>query len=447
VVEAIVLEGDAAAGTGALFQSFDRPNVSEEGHVLFGGDTNAPTTSDEVLYVGTVLVAQEGSPAPGVTGGAFGPLETFETAHQVSMWGDVAFIATITGVPTESDRAVYGGAILAAREGQEAAGIAGRHFADFGFAAVLDDGTVCFLADLDGATANDSVIIEGGAIRYREGDLVPGLTGVTWDGNFDEIQWNGAGDLLFEGNTSLPTSEDAVIWRRMHAGAEIVEGIVAREGQVVDLGSGAADTLGVVSQTAIAEDGRWALRASLVAAPDGADGVILAEGAGLVAREGDAVPGLPGATIGELEGVDCNSLGDVVYSAAIIGGAPGVDQGIFANGTLLVATGDAAPELDAGTLFTGFGFEDLVVNDRREVIFAATYGGAVSGDGIFRLLLPAACAADVDGSGSVDLADAQMVLADWGTCGGSGCTGDVDGDGMVGFDDLLAILAAWGVCR
>jgi hypothetical protein len=52
------------------------------------------------------------------------------------------------------------------------------------------------------------------------------------------------------------------------------------------------------------------------------------------------------------------------------------------------------------------------------------------------------CAADLNGSGTVDGADLGALLANW---GGSG-TGDLNGSGTVDGADLGALLAAWGPC-
>jgi hypothetical protein len=51
------------------------------------------------------------------------------------------------------------------------------------------------------------------------------------------------------------------------------------------------------------------------------------------------------------------------------------------------------------------------------------------------------CPADVNGSGSVDLADLNLVLANFGQASSSG---DVNGDGQVNLADLNAVLAAFG---
>jgi subtilisin family serine protease len=54
------------------------------------------------------------------------------------------------------------------------------------------------------------------------------------------------------------------------------------------------------------------------------------------------------------------------------------------------------------------------------------------------------CVGDINGDGSVGVADLLAVVDQWGAC--SGCDEDIDGDGIVGVGDLLAIVEAWGAC-
>ncbi|MEC9373966.1 MAG: choice-of-anchor tandem repeat NxxGxxAF-containing protein [Planctomycetota bacterium] len=391
-----ILEGDAAPPTTALFQTFDRPNISESGSVFFAGDTDGDTAEDDVVYLDLQLIAQQGMSAPSSGGGTFSAFEFFETGQQVNRTNDNVFIATLTDVATTANRAVYksnsvGALSLVAQEGNVADGIAGRLYADFGFAGITDDGRIGYLADLDGATTDDSVMYLGGAILFREGDAVPaslGLpAGTIWGGNFDEIQYNGAGDVLFEGDTNLPTG-DMVLVRRSDATG--VSTVVAQEGQAIAARDG-ADTLELILQSAIAENGMWAYRGNLGIAPSTADAFLMTE-SGFMAQQGDSVPELgASAVLGNLNGIDINSLGDVIYLADIDGADdPTNDEGIFANGMLVVASGQQVPGLPAGTFFGDIGFEDMYINDNRELVFQAGYTGTISGDGLFKVVIPAA---------------------------------------------------------
>ena len=445
-IEAIALEGDPAPGTGAAFQTFDRPSLSESGAVCFTADTDGPGAEDDVVYRDETLIAREGDPAPG-TEGVFASFEFFETGRQIGVSGDVVFIATLRDLPERADRGVYLNDELIAWKGTEAPMIPGRFYDDFGYAAVTDDRVVGYLADLDGSGSDDSVIFLSGLPLYRQSDAVPGLGETTWDGDFSELQLNGRGDLLFVGNTSLPSDRDVVVYRRALAGpGGALEEIVVQEGQVVPARDG-DDSIALFVQVALAETGAWAVRGNLELAPADADAVILTE-AGFFAQEGAPVAAMPGARTGNFNGLDMNGLGDVLYLADLEGDTPpGVSEGLFVNGCLVLANGTAAPGLPDGTVFDDLGFEDLAINDRRDIVFAASYTGAVVGDGLFRLRLPAACPADVDRDAMVGLGDLAIVLSGWGACEPpAGCPGDVNADGRVDFADLLAVLSAWGPC-
>ncbi len=62
----------------------------------------------------------------------------------------------------------------------------------------------------------------------------------------------------------------------------------------------------------------------------------------------------------------------------------------------------------------------------------------------FTITLAGPCPADLDGRGSVAVADLLALLAAWGP--NPGHPADLDGNGTVDVVDLLALLAAWGPC-
>ncbi|MHC4414439.1 MAG: DUF7901 domain-containing protein [Planctomycetota bacterium] len=57
---------------------------------------------------------------------------------------------------------------------------------------------------------------------------------------------------------------------------------------------------------------------------------------------------------------------------------------------------------------------------------------------------PGACPWDLDGNGTIGIADLLALLAAWGTDPGG--PPDFNGDGTVGISDLLELLANWGAC-
>ena len=78
----------------------------------------------------------------------------------------------------------------------------------------------------------------------------------------------------------------------------------------------------------------------------------------------------------------------------------------------------------------------LALDDGRAAVWRDRRGGNV--DVLCRATLPSdGCAADVDGSGAVDVGDLVAVLGAWGPC--PGCAEDIDGDDLVGVSDLLEV--------
>lgn len=61
----------------------------------------------------------------------------------------------------------------------------------------------------------------------------------------------------------------------------------------------------------------------------------------------------------------------------------------------------------------------------------------------------APCPSDIDGSGTVGVADLLTVIGAWGpcaTCPGTPCPADINGDCTIGVSDLLTVISAWGPC-
>jgi uncharacterized membrane protein len=88
------------------------------------------------------------------------------------------------------------------------------------------------------------------------------------------------------------------------------------------------------------------------------------------------------------------------------------------------------------------------INDNGDIIATAL---TVVGKNIQHftvMLIPAACPADTDGSGGVDVDDLVTVILGWGACAPpADCPGDVNDSGAVDVDDLVAVILAWGPCE
>lgn len=134
----------------------------------------------------------------------------------------------------------------------------------------------------------------------------------------------------------------------------------------------------------------------------------------------------------------------------------------IAGATALVATAPASPRADAAgtpvidwhTIDCGGGTSSNGGFVLSGTIAQATAGpatGAAPG-GDFVILggfwLPPTvettpCVGDLDGDGVVEASDLGLLLAVWGTAGGSA---DLDDDGVVSASDLGVLLGAWGPC-
>lgn len=73
------------------------------------------------------------------------------------------------------------------------------------------------------------------------------------------------------------------------------------------------------------------------------------------------------------------------------------------------------------------------------------HNGAM-GDGLLTISCDeiAACPADLNGDGVVDVSDLLELLGAWGPC--PGCNADINSDGVVDVSDLLILLGEWGDC-
>jgi len=452
VVEQGVLwiEGQSVPGAGDAFQSFDRP-IRVGGVTAMTAESDGSTLSDDVLIVGSTLIARENDAAPGIPGAQLGTFVPMITGHEISTSGSVIYITSLRNGPSGADQAIFVDQSLVGRVGQSVASIEGRLAEAFSFPGLDDSHRACFHALLDGATTDDSIIVRDGIVLYREGASVPAIPGTpgiartTWDANFDEVSWNGAGSVIFEGNTSLPTASDVVVFLRIESGdGAFSESVVAQEGEPILTYTG-VDALDTVLQTALADDGSWLARGRLRAAPAEFDDVVLTA-RGVLVQQGDAIPSLPGALVGDIFGAAIGAADLVVIQAAITGHAVH-DEGIFVGAHLVLATGMSFPGIPAGSVITDFGAEGVSIGAEGEIVAEVAFGGAVAGDAVIRILLAPTCAEDVSGDGEVGLEDVTALLADFGPCPQSGaCAADLNGDGQVGFPDLLKVLTAWGDC-
>lgn len=206
------------------------------------------------------------------------------------------------------------------------------------------------------------------------------------------------------------------------------------------------------NSVAIAADGRIAFIANLVG---GGRGVFRLESAGAWTTIATTLE--PGISEIQFFWPAINAAGTVAFR-----GRDGANvEGIFAgDGRSLVAVarrGDrVSTDLGAGQINqhdTSLSFGGSpAMNEAGDIAFLAALTPAGNtqvewGTGLFVARAAAALhPADLNGDGTVNFADALLLLAAWGTCerpGPGGCPEDLDGDGEVGFADLLQLLGAW----
>ncbi len=149
------------------------------------------------------------------------------------------------------------------------------------------------------------------------------------------------------------------------------------------------------------------------------------------------------------------SVGDYPWSIefyeASDGGAGTVDYAVGASpfdpgataGTLAVLRFEALAAVSDGAALVTFRN-----NNPPTVISASANGSLIPMQWeMAAITIGAACPEDLDGDGSVGLADLQILLSHYGETGASPADGDLTGDGSVGLADLQLLLAGYGgVC-
>ena len=448
MARALRLQDAAAPGTGGRFQNFGRPFASEfpgaAGWWAFSGDLDGPVDVDDVLYAGDRLVLREGWDLPGFDA-TVTAIPSFDGGRAMNRFGQLAAVILVERQDGSTAECVTLDGEPRFWSGDAVPDGAGDRFTGFSFVSVLDDGRVGFLASTDGPMSANSVIVLEGRVLLRKGRPLPWDSSLSWDGAFDEVVWNGRGDLLFEGNTSGQVDRDRIMVLRQEGRSEPTYRILAREDDVYMSEKGPV-RLDIVQQATLSEQAHWALRVTLRDQPATLDDAVIDAG-GLVFREGDPVSTIPGASVGRVTAVAVGGSGRVA-SIVDLGGSPpeAVTQAVMIGSCAIAATGMGANGLPSDAWLAWLGFEDLAARDDGTMILTAGYGGSAAGDGLFVLDAGPGCPADLDAGGGVDGIDVLLLLGAWGSCPGFRCMGDLDLDGIVGVADLLRLLASWGPC-
>ncbi|BBO32810.1 hypothetical protein PLANPX_2422 [Lacipirellula parvula] len=346
----VAITGQAApgAGTGVTYLYLDAPVINDAGQVGYPAyltGVDVARANDRAIYAGPFaapqLVSRAGDVAPGMSEGEI--VLGYFSGPILNDAGQVAYHALLEG---RRSAAIFAGPLtgpqLMSREGDAAPGTpAGVKYSSF-FASsfntdppvVNDSGQAAYCAKLIGSgltSANDTAIYAGllgsPQLVARTGDAAPGTpAGVKYS------------------SVGTPALNDA--------------GWVAHVAGLTGSGVTSAND------------------EALFAGPGGA--------LQLVARKGDNAPGVPASVKYEaLSPPALNDAGQVAYHAVLTGSGVTVanDRAIYAGSRtapqLVARTGDAAPGMPAGVTYASLSLSLLpVLNDAGQVAYTARLKGS-----------------------------------------------------------------------
>ena len=276
--------------------------------------------------------------------------------------------------------------------GDVAPGAGGAVYSGFIAPALDDSGRTAFFGILTGSgvsVSNSTGIWSEGsgslALVARAGDVAPGTSSATY-GSFNAPVLNDAGQTAFGGVLALgggvTSSNDHGIWSEGSGSL----GLVAREGHLAP-GTASATYAGFGAPV-LNDSGETAFRGTLTGSTNisgiwsGAAGSLA-----LVARAGDAAPGVTGAVYSDFTDPLINDSGQTAFRGVLaLGGSvtSSNDHGIWSEGSgslaLVAREGSLAPGTASAT-YAGFGTP--VLNDSGETAFRGTLTGSTNISGIW----------------------------------------------------------------
>lgn len=323
--EALVLEGDAITGVGAVTR-IDNITVQNGGQWFVEADTDEPNTdADQVLLSGGALVLQESQALLEPNGTT---LDSFDSI-QLDDLGRTSFNHFLDGAVTSSDDSgIFSGDTLLIRESDPAPPFFSPLATYAGFFETKRSGGdhILVLATIDDpllstgldrgiirleVDANDNILATESIVKT--GDLLSGQTELVDDvlTNPHSLAMNRAGDVIYVANLEGDTTLDHAV---------VVFGVV-------------------------------------------------------VAQEGFPSP-IPGRNWELLSSakVDLNNAGQFAFSGNLDGDTAN-DNIIFSSNGVVAREGDEPPGgVAPGEAFTSFGSGPVLINDRGEVLWFGTWG-------------------------------------------------------------------------
>ena len=190
--------------------------------------------------LGQTVIAKEGDLLPGQTE-AVALFRTGPHDFAFNDAGEAMFTADLEG-PTASDHAIYVGSTLVAQEGSPSP-VAGRNWSSLSLARVdLNNcGGYVFTGSLDGDAASNAIIVKNGAKLVQEGDSLPAIAPFTFTSFGSGPVWIGEnGKVLWYGQWNDP---DTTVNKGLFLDDELIvqEGVSTVGGVIVDTLRGIQD--------------------------------------------------------------------------------------------------------------------------------------------------------------------------------------------------------------
>ncbi len=400
---------------GAQFSSFDRPYGSPNGNWILTADTDLTTGFDEVLLVNDVVQLFEGDAASWAPGESVGFLDTQLCINDAGNW---VFATNTDGATRADEyivQSITGVLSAAAQEGGAIPGLtpplsvpASTWGTTLDSPVIASDGTVGFSSDTIGGppTTENDILVLGTALLAQEGvTQPPGQLGTEFWENFDSSDfWIDAGGThwLAQGDLTGSTVSDDVV---------VVDGTVVLQEDVIIPGSGFTDPIDGSGIVGVHMDagGNWFARGN----NDTTEQDWVVRNGSVIATLGDPI--FVGATEvwDDTDFADCfflhvgNSGGDWVIGG-VTNAASDANGVLVANGTVVVAREGEPIDIDGNGLFddnanfSTFGSDDAFLSEDRMLYVVATMrddAGASIGDAFVAIDLSALGTAPNDDCG------------------------------------------------
>ncbi|MEM7168061.1 MAG: dockerin type I repeat-containing protein [Planctomycetota bacterium] len=396
----VLVSGDPVPAPATGMVGFAAAPVARGGNLMLTG-----STVGAFVWVNGAIAYQQGDFDPSGSGFQLGFPATLEpSTSRITSTGEALVATTLLG--GNFDRVAYiwdgSGLTLVARTGNPIPGASGQAYGDMSFFGLTDSGTFCCKTVLQ--PLGDTALLRGGTILQQVGTTIVGggsFDSQIWTNDFDLVEWNGAGDVVFLGQGNGAASTDEAIFRVLNS-TNSLELLVGEGDSVTPLTGPNPDSVNSFECTSIASTGDWAVFVKLASQPAASSDAIVTA-AGLVFQAGLPAGSGTGGTIGAIDSCSINAVGDLVVIASIENATdPDITQGLFLNGTLILRN---SLFLVANQFVA---LSNAIIDDTGTIYFEA-FNGVTGGQGVYSLT-PEFIRGDTNGDGSNNVADAVYLL-------------------------------------